>query len=741
MGRNGIDILFLFPPSMKSVFTYNLGVGYLSAYLHEKNFSSFIFLSEETDLKRCIRGILSHNPKIVAFSVLNNNYVTCLLIAQRLKQIVPSILIVFGGPTPTVNHQSILENNPIDICVRGEGEEILFVLMQHLRENHFRMDGTGLKAIKGISYVVNGEVQVNEPANILLKKRHVKNYLDRYPSPYLSGTIPASQADHVGMITARGCNQNCVYCNCAVLYGKHVFTHSVDRILEELRFISRQSPSQNVSIFDDAFTIFPRRAEKICRGIIEQKIDLRLTCTTRCDRISEGLLDIMKEAGFISIAFSLESAVPRILRVLGKVHPAEDVPSDSLEKEKTFLHNLKKMTVHARKIGIRPIRVSIMVGLPSETPEEARQTLGFLEELDLDIYTHNVFSLFEGTPIFPEHEKYGYGLKRFSKNQLFHHTVHPFNVFEIPHARKSIIRKETEDNALDNLNVLGLATKKIHKRPWFDNVIVHSDILSESLIEWFKDNLAFNGKIIQIYSDLEKYKRHLSLNYAALFDQCSPSTQLMVYYHSRETCGENEEWIPGRSEFFKGMPIQVRGIHDALNSLYRESQSEFPMICREFHREDSMEFIRLFKQFGKPDSLMEYLALSGPYPVFATLCRWLPSGVNCSVLETAIIDDRDNIRVCWDGDPVGKIPMSVIEMARNFEEIQTDVMQERGCSGCVQMKNCAKCCFPGPLSVDEYCRIKQEEDILEQAGNLKAYYLFKDLMETVFDEKTHEREE
>ena len=736
MSRSGIDILFLFPPSIKSVFTYNLGIGYLSAYIHEKGFSAAIFLSEETDLRSCIEGILSHRPRIVAFSVLNNNYVNCLLIARRLKQVAPSITIVFGGPTPTVNHQFILENNKhIDICVRGEGEELLFLILQHLSEKHFRMDGAGLEAIKGISYVVDGKVRVNESADVLLKNRYEKNYIDRYPSPYLSGIVPASQADHVGIVTARGCNQNCVYCNCAVLYHKHVFTHSVDRILEELRFINNQSPSQNVSIFDDAFTIFPGRAEKICRGIIEQEIDLRLTCVTRCDKISEGLLDVMREAGFRSISFSLESAVPRILRVLGKVHPAEDIPSDSLDKEIAFLDNLKKMTSHAKKIGMNPVRLSIMVGLPSETPGEARQTVDFLEELDFHVYTHNVFSLFEQTPIFSTHKRYGYQLRRFSKNQLLHHTIHPFKVFEIPHAENSIVHKDAKNNAMDNLNVLGLAIRRTRRRPWFDNVIVHSDVLSETLIQWFKDNLAFNGKIIQIYSDMEKYKHHLSLNYTALLDQCSPSTQLMGYYLSKESCKTNAELIPGRNDFYKGASVKIRGIHDGLNQLHNKSRSCAPMVCREFHRNDSLALIGLLRQFRKSDPLMEHLALSGQYPVFSTLCKWLSSGANCRVFETAIIDDRDNIRVCWDGAPVGKIPMHISEIIRNIQIIETNILKERGCSECTQTEQCTKCSFPGPLPVVEYCRVKQEEEIQEQAGTLKSYYLFKDLMDVVFDEK------
>ncbi len=733
MSENGTDVVLLSAPSTRSGFTYNLGIGYLAAYLKDSGFSAALFLADETDLAGCIQGILSSRPKIVGFSVLNKNYVNSLLIARSLKQAAPSTIVIFGGPTPTVNHHLILENNPdVDICVRGEGEEILLRLLRHLRENDFQM-GEGLAHIKGISYVKDGNVRVNDPADILLKNRDIKNYIDNYPSPYLSGIIPGSQAHDVGIVTARGCNQNCVYCNCAVLYHKHVFTHSVDRILEELRFISAQSPFQHVSIYDDAFTIFPERAERICSGIIAQKIDLRLNCITRCDRISEGLLDLMKEAGFVSIGFSLESAVPRILRILGKVHPAEDIPSDSLEKERMFLEKLKKMASYAKKIGMNPIQLSIMVGLPSETPDEARRTIHFLEGLDYHFYSHNFFSLFEATPVFPEHEKYGYQLKRFSKNQLQYHTTYPFRADEIPHARNSVVKKEMEADALDTLNVLGLTVKRADTRPWFDHVIVTADLLGASLIQWLQENLAFNGKIIQIYSGLEAYRQHLSSNYAALFDQCAPSTLLTGFYRSETSGGTCMEWIPGRSQAFnKGPSVKVRGAADGLGSIQNGNKAGFPMVCREFCDKDSREVISFLKQSGNSGSLLEDLASLHAFPVLSTLCRWLVKGANCRILETAIIDDGGNIRVCWNGDPVGKIPMHKREIMETLGRMQAHMLRQRGCSECPQEKACVKCFFPAPMDAAAYCRVKQEEDILEPAGTLKSYYLFKDVLDAVF---------
>ncbi len=46
MSENGMDVVLLFAPSAKSGFTYNLGIGYLAAYLKESGFSASLFLAD-----------------------------------------------------------------------------------------------------------------------------------------------------------------------------------------------------------------------------------------------------------------------------------------------------------------------------------------------------------------------------------------------------------------------------------------------------------------------------------------------------------------------------------------------------------------------------------------------------------------------------------------------------------------------------------------------------------------------
>jgi radical SAM superfamily enzyme YgiQ (UPF0313 family) len=301
--------------------------------------------------------VLERKPGIVGFTVYPTNYCSCQLIARTIKESDPSIIILFGGPTPTVQARTILERNPwVDICARNEAEETGLQLVSLLETHGFDLDKalSSLHQINGISFRVDGHIRENPPADILINHRKIPGYLDKYPSPYISGVLDSAD---LGVVTARGCTRHCTYCNCAVISKRIIAAHSVERVIEELDFIATRlvtEQTRKVDVFDDAFTLWPDRALEICNRLIENNIRLPLSCITRCDTVNEELLEKMKEAGFYGVGFALESAVPRILRLIGKVQPPWTKADPHYERETEFIEKLAKYVTYARRIGFTP---------------------------------------------------------------------------------------------------------------------------------------------------------------------------------------------------------------------------------------------------------------------------------------------------------------------------------------------------------------------------------------------------
>lgn len=493
MKEKALDILMVFPSGGDLYFTnfsYHLGAAYIIAYLREHDFKTEMYISNESyNVEESVKRILNSSPKIVGFSVYETNFLQCVLLSKCLKRYNSDIIIIFGGPTPSVQSKEILESiSSVDLCVRGEGEETLVELLLAFSDANFKLSQTSLFDIKGVTFRNNNKSIINPDRNVLLSNRFNKHYLDLYPSPYLSKVIPISKAFPTGIITTRGCNQNCIYCNCAVMSKRNIFFHSIERVIEELAFINKnQNFLHPVPVNDDTFTLIPSRAKKICEALIENDIHIPLICTTRCDTVNEELLDLMKQAGFVSIGFSLESAVPRVLKTIGKVNPPESKNSNNFEKEIKFIEKLKSMTTYAKKIGIGKVFVSIMIGLPGESIHDAQKTIEFIDKLDIDFYTHNLFHIFKGTPIYQNFRKYGYKINQMGqKNKVHIRNNFPFDIYKVKMHPKCARIENNEIADYNSLKILSLVTTRLKEKNFFDNLILNSEILKPSLVEWHK---------------------------------------------------------------------------------------------------------------------------------------------------------------------------------------------------------------------------------------------------------------
>ncbi|MFX1311571.1 MAG: B12-binding domain-containing radical SAM protein [Promethearchaeota archaeon] len=730
-----IDILMIFPSGgdvFYKNFKYHLGSAYIIAYLRKHGYSAEQFVTEDSfNVKETINKIIRIVPKIVGFSVYESNYMQCVLLANGLKAYNSDIIIIFGGPTPSVYSKQILKSiNSVDICVRQEGEEVLVDLLSALSKTNFTLNPVSLFRIKGITFRNENKIIKNSDSNILYSNRFTKNYLDKYPSPYLSKVIPTSNAVFTGIITARGCNQNCTYCNCAILSKRNIFFHSINRVIEELTYLSKYKRFLvPVPIYDDTFTIVPSRAKKICEAIIKNNIELPLLCITRCDKISEKLLVLMKKAGFNSVGFSLESAVPRVLRAIGKVNPPQ-IGYSNYEKEIEFIKKLKYMTSYAKKIGIKKVFTSIMVGLPGETIQDAQKTIEFVKQLDIDYYSHNFLYIYKGTPLYRNRKKYKYKITAVGKkNKIITWNNFPFDVYKIKLADKSNKIQNSKIIDYNTLKILSLNLKRKKAKSFFDNVIIISDIIKPSLVKWMQENLAINGTIIHIYSNKLKFLKYHKRNEATLYNEFSPSKCYECYY--RENSDHFSIFKSGRMALYReeiGIPIKINFTSSTLYDYKKGTPNMQYFISQDREINDIKTLYDLLLEISKSGDSFNYLLDSRPLPQFQDICRWTVDQANCHKLETAIVSDDDTIRICWHSTPVGKIDESFLDINRNIQRLKDELIDRRNCSGCNKNDTCVKCLFPSPLSPKEYCKYKNMFDTEKPAKLINIFNLIKDFL-------------
>lgn|GEM_PF-1000248 len=748
--RIDTHIVLVYPPAAaigdemrRTHFKMCLGGAYITAYLARYKLHSRTFLtSTPVNAAGCAAGILSFNSPVAGFTVDSSNYSSCRLIAKSLKEIAPSIIIVFGGLLPTLQSDVIMKNNPwVDICARGESEKTCRDLLFALGDVDFDLSKASLEQIHGISYRFKDRIFSNPDRPSNSQTANTADILDKYPSPYLSGVAVSPR---MGIVTARGCNQNCIYCMCPAVSQRKISTHSIDRVIAELDYIARwtrQNP-MTIDVFDDTFTLIPGRALAICRKIIENRVRLPLACTTRCDKVDEELLEAMKDAGFQSIEFSLESAVPRILRVIGRVQPPDTSEDPGLFREKEFLQKLRESIDYSRKIGIKNVYTSIMVGLPTETPGEAMETMGFIRSLGdaYDFYGHNFFHAKVSTPAFTDKEKWGIDVEPMGSNVQYR-TLHRFNPYDIPLGPRSSV--DVMGNLQDRANIKILAlrqsTKELnspHKnKPYFHHLILCKDEIDEELVTWLHRYLALNGSLIHIYSNSEAALRLHRQNEDMLDRFITPTHYYVSYSRS------NDKLVPLRTILYKesnAVPIQLVKTSDGLSPGKSAADPRMTLCIDDpLNLGDITGLHNLLAGAEGFKCTFETLLNRPFYPYFSSICRWsrgensltgnnapIP---NCQSFHTMIVDAGGGVKTCWNGYPIGKVGTALEELIENTVKIKRELEFRRACLHCEKQTTCSRCLFTGPLAETDFCKLKKTSDTHETVELLDAVEMLKEV--------------
>src|SRR3989344_9553541 len=223
------------------------GIEVLSGILKKNGHEVDVFVVDY-DKGDIIDYIKERKPDFVAFSISSTIYEWSLEIAKRIKRENLKCLTIFGGPHPTYFHDFI-DNELVDIICIGEGEYAFLELA-----NKF-------KGGKRINHIDN--LYVKEGGTIYKNKLRPLANLDELPMPdrtlynkykFLRNN-PTKR-----FFPTRGCPYNCSYCynqNYKSLYhGKGVYLRylNVDKMLEEIEFVKKNSVLKTVSIVADTFT-------------------------------------------------------------------------------------------------------------------------------------------------------------------------------------------------------------------------------------------------------------------------------------------------------------------------------------------------------------------------------------------------------------------------------------------------------------------------------------------------------
>lgn len=401
-----MKVLFVNPPQTASKYKFMgviappLGIAYMAGVLQENNIDVEILdaSAEDMDFKDVEKELLKRKPDLVALTALTPTIGRALETAQVVKETLPDSIVVMGGYHPTFNFIETLEDENVDIVIRGEGEYIMLNLVQAL-ENQ-----SSLHDVKGIVFEDKNskEIVVNPEAPLIQD-------LDELPFPALN-LLPMKKyrlldmdTHMTTMITTRGCPMQCSFCSSAAMHGKKIRERSVENIVDEIEYLKTNYDIDTIAFMDDTFTLKKRKVMAICDEILKRNIEIMWGCTSRVDTLDEKLLKKMKESGCITIFIGVESADQQQL--------------DNMCKNTTIakIENAFKI---AHKLKIRTI-ASVALGMPGDTKEILNKTVKFVHKLKPNYAIYSLATPYPGTRFYKEaFEKNLIKIKDWSKYTL-----------------------------------------------------------------------------------------------------------------------------------------------------------------------------------------------------------------------------------------------------------------------------------------------------------------------------------
>jgi radical SAM superfamily enzyme YgiQ (UPF0313 family) len=218
---------------------------------------------------------------------------------------------------------------------------------------------------------------------IVHTSKHSFHQLDDIPfvSPYLysQGHRPAL------LLTARGCQYHCVYCDRNVLWGGGVRNRSVDNVLSEIKELVAAHQVREIKFLDEDLAADHKRLAALCEGMRNIKGEFYWTCSACVDSVSQKMLLLMGRSRCRRINFGVESASPQTLRRIGKTYGPQEI-IDAVR--------------WSQEAGLKAV-VMITIGNPEETDADRNLTLSTLKELGPQVaITTNRLVILPGTAFY-----------------------------------------------------------------------------------------------------------------------------------------------------------------------------------------------------------------------------------------------------------------------------------------------------------------------------------------------------
>ena len=303
-------------------------------------------------------------------------------IAKAAKSLYPDKPVILGGWHPSLLPDQTLAAKYVDVVVKGQGEEALLEIVQHIEA------GESLKGIPGVGYKENGQLVFNQP-------RPLKPIRELPPKAYHLADFDAYErvcGRRWAMYTSSlACPFNCAYCTNEGLYGRKWNALEAEQVVEEMTDLVTRYRLSLLWVVDDNFLVDRKRAVDIAEGLVRSgvKFDWSIQASTNLvTRLTVDEWKLLRRAGLSQVSQGADSGSRRVLHLMNK----------DFQRLETIYDAAGLLT----RAGIRP-SFNMIFGFPGEGEAEQRESIQLIMNIcrrypGAEFWT-NIFTPYPGSPI------------------------------------------------------------------------------------------------------------------------------------------------------------------------------------------------------------------------------------------------------------------------------------------------------------------------------------------------------
>jgi radical SAM superfamily enzyme YgiQ (UPF0313 family) len=385
-----MKITLVNPPYPQSVHSHPpfipLGLAYLGAVAEQAGHQVTVIDCQAEKLTyESFRDRLAQTPSdVVGVTATTLLYKSAMQLVTIAKQVQPQAVTVLGGSHGTLWDENALREYPsLDIVVRREGEQTFIELLEKLETK------SSLDNVLGITFR-------KEDKTIRTPDRPFIEDLDSLPFP-AHDLLPLEKLKHMGkllvpLVSSRGCVYWCDFCSTVRMFGRGYRMRSPKNVVDEMQLVHDKYGVDQVTFYDDAFSVDRNRVIKICEELHARKLKMTWDCGTRVDMVDRELMTIMRDAGCIAVWLGVESGSEVMLGAMNK---------------RIKLDQTRLAYKTAQEVGLMTI-ANVVLGFPGETEQTAKETIRFVKELNPDDVGFYVATPYPGTPMYEQVIKNGW---------------------------------------------------------------------------------------------------------------------------------------------------------------------------------------------------------------------------------------------------------------------------------------------------------------------------------------------